>query len=245
MSPHDHSFTEDLLLDGQVRLRQPSKGFRVGMDTVLLAAAVELAPGARGFEPGCGVGGALLCAAVLSPGAQFMGLERAPEIAALAGENVALNALADRVDVRCGDVFERSQLSTFDAIFFNPPFDEAGAPAPRADRAHAYLTERPLADWVGVLADRLRGGGALTLIHRAHRLPEIVTALDGRLGGVEVLPLRPYEDAPAKRVLVRARKGSRAPFTLLRGLDLHIRGGPKHTDMVDAILRGQDRIRWT
>ena len=50
---------------------------------------------------------------------------------------------------------------------------------------------------------------------------------------------------PAKRVLVRARKGSRAPLVLLRGLDLHDSSGAKYTPEVDEILHGTAEIAWS
>ena len=59
-----------------------------------------------------------------------------------------------------------------------------------------------------------------------------------------VYPIRPRTDAPARRVLVRARKGSRGPLVLLRGLDLHDRSDAKFTPEADAIFRGEAVIDW-
>ena len=52
--------TEDRLLGGRITVRQPAQGYRVNVDTILLAAAVDPAPGARVMEAGCGVGAALI-----------------------------------------------------------------------------------------------------------------------------------------------------------------------------------------
>ena len=68
--------SEDAVLNGRVRLRQPLAGYRAGMDAALLAAACDAAPGQRVIEAGCGVGGALLAAATRRPRARFVGLER-------------------------------------------------------------------------------------------------------------------------------------------------------------------------
>src|SRR5512146_2679345 len=96
--------TEDAVLDGRVRLRQPAKGYRAGVDAALLAAACDARPGERVVEAGCGAGAALLAAAVRRPGAWFTGLERDPATAALARRNAAENGLADRVEVIEADV---------------------------------------------------------------------------------------------------------------------------------------------
>ncbi|MEQ1709379.1 MAG: methyltransferase [Terricaulis sp.] len=246
----DANFTEDAILGGRLRVRQPARGYRVNLDTILLAAAVEAKPGARLMEAGCGVGAALLAVAMRTPGATLVGIERDANMAAIARENVALNAMGDRVEIVTGDALERSAnggvpRGVFDGVFFNPPFDEPGeGRAPAATRAYAHVADAPIDAWVAALADRLRGGAALTLIHRAAKLSEILAAFEGRLGGVEIIPIHPRAGEPAKRVLARARKGSRAPLRLLPGLALHDASGAKYAPEVDALLRGEGELAW-
>jgi tRNA1(Val) A37 N6-methylase TrmN6 len=238
--------TEDAILDGRIRIRQPRRGYRVNVDTLLLAAAVEARAGARLMEAGCGVGAALLSVAARSENTTFVGIERDRNIAALARENVALNAMSSRVEIVTGDVLERNaKVGVFDGVFVNPPFDSEGeVRAPGESRRYARLAEAPVDRWIAALADTLTGGAALTVIHRAEKLPELLTALQGRLGGVEVLPVRPHAEAAAARVIVRARKGARGPFRLLPGLNLHDSAGAKYTPEADAVLRGQALLAW-
>lgn len=239
------TFTEDRFLGGRVCVRQRRRGYRAGADAILLAAAVSppALPDYRLLEAGCGAGAALLSVACRLPGARLVGLEREPAQAELARANVAANGAEGSVEIVEADLFEAPGV--FDGIFCNPPFDEQGsANPPHALRRHAYLTEHRVEAWIKALADRLTGGAALTLIHRADRLPEILTALEGRLGGVRVLPVRPRAEAAAKRVLVRAVKGSRAQLALLKGLDLHDASGAKFTPEAGAIFRGEAAIDW-
>ncbi|HWA22817.1 MAG TPA: methyltransferase [Caulobacterales bacterium] len=235
--------TEDGFLGGNVRLRQPAKGYRAGADAILLAAAVEASPGETLMEAGTGAGAALIAAARFLPGVRFFGIERDAAMALLASENAALNGMADRAQIIEGDALAPGPV--FDGVFTNPPFDEeAGAQPPHPARRASYLSDASIDDWIKALANRLSGGAMLTLIQRAQHLPAILAALEGRLGGVEVLPLRPQADLPAKRILVRARKGGRAPLRLLKGLDLHDAGGAKFTPEADAIFRGDARVIW-
>jgi tRNA1(Val) A37 N6-methylase TrmN6 len=238
--------TEDALMGGRVRVRQPARGYRVNVDTLLLAAAVEAKAGSRLMEAGCGVGAALLCVAKRSENTQLLGVERDTNIAAIARENVALNAMSDRVDIAAGDALDKhADWGVFDGVFVNPPFDAEGeGRAPAEARRHAHVADVPIEAWIAALADRLSGGAALTIIHRAAKLPDILRALDGRLGGAELYPIRPGVDQPAKRVIVRARKGSRASLRLMRGLDLHDGSGAKYTPETEAILRGDDILTW-
>lgn len=234
--------TEDLLLGGQVRIRQPARGYRVNVDTVLLAAAVPY--GARLLEAGCGVGGALLCVARRYPESGFVGVERDPAAAALAAENVELNGA--HAEIICADILDRDAVGGgFDGVFLNPPFDAPGEGNPPApERQAAHVADAPLEAWIKALADKLTGGGALTLIHKAEALPLVLAALKGRLGSVAVRPVAPRAEAPAGRILVRALKGGRAPFRVLPALALHDDAGAKYSGAAEAVLRGGAAIPW-
>ena len=241
--------TENTVLDGRVRLLQPERGYRAGLDAALLAAACAAPGGARVLEAGCGVGAALLAAATRRPGVRFTGLERDPAAAALARRNVELNGLADRVEILDGDValrFPALGRAPYDAALANPPFfdDPAALRAPAPERQGAWMADDGLAAWIGFLLKAVREGGSLTVIHRADRLADILALLSPKAGSVQVRPVHPFADAPAKRVLVRAIKTGKAPLQLLPPLVLHARDGGHHTPEVEAILRGRAGLEW-
>ena len=137
-------------------------------------------------------------------------------------------------------------LEPFDAAMTNPPFfDDSGTlrgPAP--ERRAAWMADDGLAAWIGFMSKGVREGGTLTLIHRADRLADILALLGEKCGGIQILPIHPFSDEPAKRVLVRAIKTGKAPLRLLPALVLHDRDGDKHRPEVEAILRGEAAIRW-
>lgn len=241
--------TEDGVLDGALRLRQPARGYRAGLDAALLAAACDAGDGARVIEAGCGAGAALLVAAVRRPGARFVGIERDPKAAALAQENVARNGLSERVEILEGDVgarFSGLGLEPFDAAMANPPFfdDPDSLRGPAAERRSAWLADDGLAAWTGFLTKAVREGGTITVIHRADRLADLLALLCEKAGSFQVRPVHPFADEPAKRVLVRAVKTGKAPLKLLPALVLHVRDGGKHTAETEAILRGRAALAW-
>lgn len=241
--------TDNRLLDGRVLLRQAARGYRAGMDAALLAAACDAAPGARVLEAGCGAGGALLAAAFRRPEAVFTGVERDPAAAALARENVALNGFGERVAIVDGDVqagFRALGLPVFDAVMANPPFfdDPDDLRAPAAEKSGAWMADGGLAAWTGFLLKAVREGGAITVIHRADRLGDLLSLLGGKAGSFRVRPVQPFADAPAKRVLVRAIKTGKAPLVLLPPLVLHDQAGGKHSAETEAILRGEAELGW-
>lgn len=243
------TWSQDTVLNGKVALRQPVKGYRAGLDAALLAAACDAVAGQRVVEAGCGVGGALLAAAARCPGAQFVGIERDPEAAALARDNVALNHFQDRVQVIEAALpasVAKLGLAPFDAAMSNPPFfdDPGSLRTPDSSRIGAYMAEGGLAVWIGFLLKSVREGGSVTVIHRADRLADILALLAPKAGSVRIRPVAPFCDAPAKRVLVRAIKTGKAPLVLLPTLVMHSRGGGGHTDEAEAILRGEARLGW-
>ncbi|MGE0746539.1 MAG: tRNA1(Val) (adenine(37)-N6)-methyltransferase [Rhodospirillales bacterium] len=241
--PAPDAATEDRLLDGQLVLRQPRDGFRVAIDSVLLAAAVPAAPGELVLEPGAGTGAAALCLARRVAGVRVVGLERQADLVRLAGENVRANGLAGSVDVMIGDLVRpppRVVPASFAHVMFNPPYLPEGrgrAPAD-AGRAQAHVEgEAALAAWIDFALRMVRPKGTMTMIHRADRLDDILAHLYGKAGEIVVFPLWPGRDRPAKRVIVQARRGVATPLRLAPGLVLHEADGG-YTPAADAVLRG-------
>lgn len=248
-TPEPIDVTENALLGGRVRLRQPAKGYRAGMDAALLAAACPAAPGQRVIEAGCGAGAVLMQVAARRQGAVLAGLERDGVMARLARENADLNGLADRVTVHEGAVaagFGPLGLAPFDWAVSNPPFfdDPQALRAPGPGKHGAWMAEDGLSAWTDFLLKAVKEGGRIVMIHRADRLADILALLGAKAGSFAVRPIHPHADEPAKRVLVCAIKTGKAPLRLLPPLVLHDRGGAKHSPEAEAILRGDAALRW-
>lgn len=238
---------ESAVLGGRVRLRQPVKGYRAGMDAALLAAAAGVEPGQRVIEAGCGAGAVLMQIAARRPGAILTGLERDPAMAALARENAVLNGSEARIiegDVAAG--FRALDLPPFDRAVSNPPFfDDPGAlRAPAEGKRGAWMADDGLKAWTSFLLKSVREGGRIVVIHRADRLADLLALLGETAGSFAVRGVHPHADEPAKRVLVQAIKTGKAPLRLLPPLVLHDRSGAKHTAEAEAILRGEAGLEW-
>lgn len=226
------STTEDAFLGGRVTIRQPAHGLRSGLDAVFLAAACPARAGDTVLEAGCGAGAASLCLAARVPGVIVTGVEIEAELAALASENAARNGAEAALRVVTADVtgpwtkLEAAGIvrESFDHVMANPPFHEEGEGRTTngAMRQRAcVMPQGGLERWVRFLTAAARAGGMLTLIHRADMLGPLLRLLDGRFGGLEAIPLFPRAKEAAIRVIIRGKKGSRAPLALRRGLVLH------------------------
>jgi tRNA1(Val) A37 N6-methylase TrmN6 len=234
--------TEDHLLGGRVRFRQPARGDRVAIDPVLLAAAVPATAGQTVLDAGAGSGAASLCLAARVPDCRVVGLEREAELQRLASDNARRNGLERRVEMVEGDLGRPPPglaAAGFDQVMTNPPHLAAAAAtaSPVAARARAHVEQLDLAGWLEGCLRLLKPGGVLTLIHRADRLADLLAAMGGELGGLIVFPLWPRPgDRPAKRILVQGQKGSRGTLILAPGLVLH-RAEGGFSAAAEAILR--------
>ena len=231
------TLTEDALLGGRVRLLQPARGYRVAIDAVLLAAAVDAAPGQRILDLGAGVGAVGLCLAARLAGCSVVGIELQPALAELAERNANLNGMADRVRTVVHDLAKPlpADLGRFDHVVTNPPYLAAAVADPSPDPSKALATVESSADlarWLAVATAAVEPAGTLLIIHRSDRLEEIIGHL-GRLGWGDVTVKRL---PPAARVLVRARRADRPTRRDAPPLTLHRPGG-SYTDEAEAILR--------
>jgi len=241
--------TVDAVLGGRVRIRQPASGYRAAIDPVVLAAAVPARPGEAVLDVGCGVGTAGLCLAARVPGVQVRGIDVQRELIVLANASAHDNGLADRAEFTVEDLLRppaHLAAGLFDHVMANPPFVAAGRGSrpPNHGKAMAAVEgEARLADWIRFCVRMVRPKGSVTVIHRADRLDDVLAAMGTGLGELVVFPLWPGmapgpegEPKPAKRIVVRGRKGVATPLRLMPGLVLHTEEG-LYTAAAERVLR--------
>lgn len=242
------TLTRDAFLGGRLLLSQPSGGFRAGLDSVLLGAAVGARSGAL-LDCGAGVGTAGLVALVHNPDVAATLVELDPDMAALAARNLADNGLAGRGRVLAVDLAGGAAdlpENHFAAVIANPPyFDPGRGTAPSSARATARHMEPAALDrWARFAVRHATARAEVIFIHPAQSLFPLLDAFDGRLGALTVLPLTPRAGEPATRILVRGIKGSRAPLRLLASRPLHEADGRAFRPEFEAIFRGESRLIW-
>jgi tRNA1(Val) A37 N6-methylase TrmN6 len=239
--------SEDAFLGGQLRLKQKRSGHRAGHDAILLAAATQAQAGDRVVDLGAGIGTAGLALARRVAGIRLGLVEIDPELAGLARDNAAANAIAVEtivLDVAAdAQAFAASGLApdSVDVVLMNPPFNDParhrGSPDQARHTAHV-ATDETLNAWVHAARRILRSDGALTLIWRADGITEVLAALSRGFGSLAILPVHGEAARPAIRVLVRAVKGGRAPTRVLPGLMLNDGPGVPNNEVRD-ILEGR------
>jgi tRNA1Val (adenine37-N6)-methyltransferase len=227
-----------------LRLSQPRKGYRFGIDPVLLAAFVQPRRRERVLDLGAGCGIIALLLAHRWPTLRLWGIELQAELARLAEQNVRRNSLDDRCTIFHGDAREFQSLFKerhFQRIVSNPPFR-----APRAGRIALQpgraLARQELAltldDLASAAAFFLGHGGILDFIHLPERLPEIFQVLSRK--GLEPKRLRlvhSFPDSAPEMALISARRGGRRGLKVLPPLVI-FRSPGSYTAEVAGMLRG-------
>jgi tRNA1(Val) A37 N6-methylase TrmN6 len=236
--------TDDHLLGGRVKYRQPRHGFRAAIDPVLLAAAVPAKAGDVVLEGGTGAGAALLCLAARVSGIVGIGIDRDPGLLVLAHANAAANGWRD-FDFVAADMAASPVRGPVDHAFANPPYRPiGGTPSPLARRESAKRASPELLPvWVDALSRPLRHRGTLTLILPSWMLEPALTAMrDGAIPADRMVPVWPKQGRPARFVLIQGRKQGRAPLVLSPGLILHAESGEFRPE-AEAILRWGSALR--
>lgn len=232
--------TTDEFLGGKLLVQQPQAGYRAAIDPVLLAASIDANPKQSILELGCGTGVVLLCLSWRVSDLILHGVEIQPLYVKLARQNAIANGFNIYLwehDLAALPT-ELRQLN-FDCVVMNPPYrpcDQGPTPLIESKRI-ASVESVPLSVWIEVAVRRIKPGGFLHIIIPPSRLQDIITALPASMGGIVIKPVRARMGSDARRLLVRATKGSRTNLRVLSDLILHDDKGQKYADGAAAILR--------
>ena len=207
---------DDLQRNGY-RIIQKKKGFCFGMDAVLLSGFAQVKEGEVAVDLGTGTGIIPILLEAKTKGKHFTGLEIQEEVAEMAGRSVRLNQLENRVDIVRGDIKEASRLfgkASFDVVTSNPPYmnDNHGLKNPELPKAIArHEVFCTLDDVCREASLLLKSGGRFYMVHRPHRLAEIITALKTyKLEPKRMKLVHPFVDKEANMVLIEAERGGRS-----------------------------------
>lgn len=244
--------SDDAFLGEALHVLQPRRGYRAGLDAVLLAASAQIPDGSRVLDVGAGVGVVALCVAHRCPSLEITLVERDPQLAELARRNVERNGLCARLRVIQADVSQPLASSpellalaeSFDWVLSNPPYHASAAGTAASDALKAASHAMPaggLERWLQFMASMVRPSGTMGIVHKADALDEILFACRRRFGGLNVVPVHPRAEAMANRVIVSGTRGSRAPMKILPGVILHGEDG-RFLPAIDAVLRQGDKL---
>ena len=204
---------------------------------------------------GAGAGVAGLAALNLNADLDLLEVEKNPQMVELARRTLLLEknkVLRTRSKVIEADVTANAasrakaglESESVAHAIMNPPYNPITLRAPKdSARAEAFMIgDGGIDAWFRTAASIIRPGGTLSLIYRTEQLGDILACMQGRFGGLEILPLHSRGDEASKRLIVRGTRGSRAPLALLPGFVIHQDDG-SFTDEAEGIFSGASRLK--
>ena len=190
---------------------QAKKGFRFGIDAVLLADFAGISSEESVLDLGCGSGILPLLLCARGKGKHITGLEIQAESAELARRSAAANRLEDRITIVEGDLREADSVfepASFDTVISNPPYmlPSQGKVSPNGQIAAArHEICCTFADVAAAARFVLKEQGRLFLVHRAVREQEILhTLTDHDLQPVRLRRVQPFAQKEANLILAEA-----------------------------------------
>lgn len=207
----------DDLQRNNLKIIQKTDGFCFGMDAVLLSGFTFVKEGEQVLDLGTGTGIVPLLLSAKTRGKHFSALEIQEEIADMAARSVSLNHLEEKIKIVKGDIKEASRIfgaASFDVVTTNPPYmnDSHGLKNPAEMKAvsrHEVLCT--LEDVVREGAKVLKPGGRMYMVHRPHRLIEILeTMTKYRLEPKRMKFVHPFWNKEANMVLIESVRGGGA-----------------------------------
>ncbi len=210
---------EDLLI-GNYHILQDTEQYRFTSDSVLLARFLTAKKGERvaDFCAGCGIVGMHFFAENENT-QEVVFFEMQEKLSLLCKKSIMLNGLQEKLfceNVRLQDI-PANYTEHFSLILCNPPYGKGGIVSPKEGRALACSELTLSMEELCTAASKcLKFGGRFALVHRADRLPELVTCLKNHnLEPKKMQLVSGTERAKPYAVLLAAVKGGKPGLDVL------------------------------
>ncbi|MDR0580763.1 MAG: methyltransferase [Holosporaceae bacterium] len=228
--------TEDSILNGAIKLLQPKNGYRVAIDPIILASFIKLEAHQRILDVGCGVGTIALILKKREYSAELTALDMDAEMCKICEQNSRINSLPLDIENVIVENHTILRKKPFDQIVTNPPFFQKESFRTSESKKWANVETIDLSNWIRCCFLALKNSGIFSMIHRASRLNEILSALGG-IGSIQVVPIYPKSNREANRVIVQVVKSRKSEMKILPGIVAHRNNGD-YTDTLLQMLSG-------
>jgi tRNA1(Val) A37 N6-methylase TrmN6 len=214
---------EDLQCKG-LKLIQKRKGFRFGIDAVLLANFANVKQNSHVIDLGTGTGIIpLLIYAKRMPG-RIVGVEIQEYLVEMAKRSILLNSAESVIEIIEGDIKNLELLgrATFDSVTTNPPYTKSNSGIRCESIAkdisrHEILCS--LEDVIRAASSLLKPGGDFAMVHKPERLIDIACLM------------REYKIEPKYMQFVHPYPSKKPNILLIRG----VKGGGKDLKVMDPL----------
>lgn len=231
---------DDLHRNGYLIIQDP-KNFCFGIDAVILTGFVKVKKDETVLDLGTGTGVIPILLEAKTQGKHFIGVDIQQQSVDMATRSVIMNELESKIEIHLGDIkklTENYKLSSFDVITSNPPYMNEGGGLincynPKAIARHELLCN--LEDVIYITSKLLKPQGRFYMVHRPHRLTDILVLLRKyKLEPKNLRLVHSHIDRNPNMVLIEAIRGSKPMLTVQPPLIIYNENG-KYTDEIIKI----------
>lgn len=229
-------------LEGSIIVYQPKRGFRFGIDSILLAHFLNLKPKDLVLEVGAGSGIISLIALKRFPKAKIFALELESIFIECLKKNILENKLQEKLFIIKGDIkTSLFKSGIFDVIFSNPPYfkSKSGRKSPyEIENIARRDVEFELDEFFKKVSSLLKNKGKFYLVFTALRLAELIYLLKkNRLEPKLLRLVHSYPGSEAKLVLLLAVKNAKEEIRIFSPLYIYDSPKGNYTEEVKNMLR--------
>lgn len=192
-------------------LSQPARGYRYGIDSMLLARFAKFTERETVCDLGAGVGILGLLALSRFQAKQVVAVEVQEDLARRALDNAKILKVAERYEVLHADWRDAKRLlkaRRFHAVISNPPYRKANSGLLNPNQSKAIAKHEimgNMSDLVAAAAHLLKPTGRFLVMYPPLRLEELIAELQAKKFKIQRMAMNhPYADRPATLVMVEA-----------------------------------------
>jgi len=238
-------WTLDGLFQGEIKLFQPSDGYRFSIDAPILASFVKVKKGEKLIELGTGNGVILIILGKKYPHLEELwGIEIQRDLFELAQENVKMNGLSERIRIIEGDVKEIERHfspQSFQVVVSNPPYYPASSGRINPENKKALARHEimgTIEDFLNATSYLLKEKGRCYFIYPQKRaITLLVEMRKRRLEPKKIRFVHPKPKEEAKMVLVEGIKGGKEGLVVEPPLYIFDQKGSYTEEMTPIIFK--------
>ena len=193
-------------------IQNPQK-FCFGMDAVLLSSFAKVYSDEKVLDLGTGTGIIPILLEAKTKGKHFTGLEIQEDMVDMAQRSIAMNKQGNKINIKLGDIKEASKIFgkvSFDVVTSNPPYMNYMGGMKNSSKSKAIARHEILCTLEDVIRESsmvLKQRGRFYLVHKPHRLVEIINLLSKyKLEAKRLRFVHPYLNKEANMVLIESVK---------------------------------------
>lgn len=236
---NDDERIDDLHRNGYKIIQNP-KMFCFGMDAVLLTSFCNIKKNEKILDLGTGNGIIPILLEAKTNGKEFIGIDIQKESVELAKKSIRLNNIENKVKAVLCDIKNVSEIfknGEFDVVTSNPPYMNEGGGlindySPKAIARHELLIN--IYELSNSAAKMLKFGGRFYMVHRPHRLTDILCALrENKLEPKKIRFVHPFRDKEPNMVLIESTKCGKPMLKVLPPLYIYNQDGSYTQEVYD------------